>query len=413
MSEPKALSLPPDRTGLRVATVAGFLACAGVPLYIHLPRFLAETGLSLSAVGALLLGLRMLDFVQDPLLGFVADRAGQSFRPRLAALAVLGLGAGFAIVFALQPDVIGLSLGLVLLLSAYSLGTILFYAQGIAIAGGAGPGGHYRLAGWRETGSVVGILFAAIFPSLVASFHGSTAGYAAFGFGMALAALLVWRVSEPIWSVPDTVTMAFSLRAFRKAGATRLLLIGLFNAMPVAVTSTLFLFYVEDWLGASNFAGVYLAAFFLAAGVAIPAWASLAARYGARQVLLPAMLLAVFAFSWTAFLPQGATLQFAVVTVASGAALGADMAVLPALFAAKLKSSDLPSALGFGAWAFVSKFALALAAILVLPMLEHAGYVPGGENDAYALQALTAAYAIVPLILKLPAIWMVARLVEG
>ncbi|WP_276202383.1 MFS transporter [Ruegeria marisrubri] len=392
--------------------MAGFLACAGVPLYIHLPRFLVEAGLSLSAAGALLLGLRMLDFVQDPLLGVWADRAGPSYRPRMAALALLGLGAGFAIVFVLQPGVLGLSLGLVLLLSAYSLGTILFYAQGVAVAGGAGDVGHFRLAGWRETGAVVGIIFAAMLPSLVASAHGSSAGYAALGIGMVLAAPLVWRISAPIWSVPSSVTSGFSLRAFRNAGAARLLLIGLFNAMPVAVTSTLFLFYVEDWLGAADFAGALLLAFFLAAGLAIPAWAGLAARYGARQVLLPAMLLAVFAFSWAALLPQGAVVQFLVVTVVSGAALGADMAILPALFATRLKRSDLPSAVGFGAWAFVSKSALALSGILVLPTLEIAGYVPGGVNDAPALRTLAAAYAIVPLFLKLPAIWMVARLAD-
>jgi len=68
--------------------------------------------------------------------------------------------------------------------------------------------------------------------------------------------------------------------------------------------------------------------------------------------------------------------------------------------------------LGFGAWAFASKLALALAAGTVLPALQWAGFTPGGPNDAAALTALNVAYAILPLILKLPAIWMVARLSE-
>ena len=81
MSEPKALSLPPDRTGLRVATVAGFLACAGVPLYIHLPRFLAETGLSLSAVLTLLIIPPMLSLLAGTLEKGAGQRADETLEP--------------------------------------------------------------------------------------------------------------------------------------------------------------------------------------------------------------------------------------------------------------------------------------------------------------------------------------------
>ena len=50
---------------LNVSLFAMLLAAAGLPLYIHLPRFATtELGLSLSTVGVILIGIRVLDFTQ-------------------------------------------------------------------------------------------------------------------------------------------------------------------------------------------------------------------------------------------------------------------------------------------------------------------------------------------------------------
>jgi Na+/melibiose symporter-like transporter len=86
------------------------------------------------------------------------------------------------------------------------------------------------------------------------------------------------------------------------------------------------------------------------------------------------------------------------------------MAILPALFAATLARAGLPTGPAFGAWSFAGKASLAIAAAVALPLLERAGYDPGGANDAQALAALNMAYALLPCALKLPAMLLVARL---
>lgn len=409
MPEAAATAAAADRTGPQVALVAAFLACAGLPLYIHLPRYAAEIGVPLATVGGLLLALRVVDFVQDPALGWLVERL-PGRRPALALAALLTLGAGFAAVFLLQPGLAGLGLALVAVFTAYSLGTILFYSQGVALAGRAGGAGHYRLAGWREAGTVAGIVAAAALPGLAAAAWGTLAGYAALGAAVALAAPLVWWASADMWRHPAPPAARLSLQDFADAGALRLLGLALLNALPVAVTATLFLFFVEDRLRLPGLAGAFLILFFAAAGLSAPLWSRLAARHGARRVLLPAMMLAILAFAGAALLPPGAALAFAAISLASGLALGADMVILPALFAATLGRAGLPSALGFGVWAFAAKLALALAAGVALPVLAAVGYDPGADNDAGALAALNLAYAVVPLILKLPAMLVVARL---
>lgn len=122
------------------------------------------------------------------------------------------------------------------------------------------------------------------------------------------------------------------------------------------------------------------------------------------------MGLAILAFAWAALLPEGAAIRFGAISAASGATLGADMVILPALFSATLARHDLPAGTAFGLWAFTGKVALALAAAAVLPALGRAGYVPGGVNTAAALGALTVAYAVLPCLLKVLAIGLVTTL---
>lgn len=407
-----ATDRPRPGPGVQVFVVAGFLASAGVPLYIHLPRFAAELGLSLGAIGGLLAALRLVDFVQDPALGWMADRYPGA-RRALAALAFAGMGLGYGWVFVLQPGMVGLALGLVLIFTAFSLATLLFYGQGVALVGKGDAAAHYRLGGLREAGALAGIVLAALLPSLLSLQTGAAAAYAAYGAGLAVVAALAWYLSRPLWALPPPPPAPRpSLRPLFAAGGGYLLLIALMNAVPVAITSTLFLFFVEDRLQLPNLAGLYLVAFFAAAGLAAPVWARLAARVGARAALLPAMGLAVACFVWAGLLPAGAAWQFALICLGSGLALGADMAILPALFASTLARAGLPTGLAFGAWSFAGKASLAIAAAVALPLLHRAGFVPGGDNDAQALAALNFAYAVLPCALKLPAMILVARLTE-
>ena len=87
----------------------------------------------------------------------------------------------------------------------------------------------------------------------------------------------------------------------------------------------------------------------------------------------------------------------------SGAALGADLALPPAILADRLAryagGGASPAGAWFGWWNLVTKANLALAAGLALPLLGWLGYAPGAR-DAAALDALAAVYALLPVLLK-------------
>ncbi len=389
---------------------AALLAAAGLPIYIHAPKFYVdEYGVSLAALGAILFGLRLIDVVQDPLLGRLAEKT-RGRRGLAVAVGCSAIAASMVALFAvppLLPPLLWFGLTLTLVFSAFSFLTITFYAQGVLKADTLSGKGHLRLARWRETGALAGVCIASVSP--VALGFVTDAPFAGFAVGFAVLASAAYVAMRPEWGTQGLAASTGFGAVLRDPLARRLLIIALVNAAPVAVTSTLFLFFVESRLEAPGFEGPLLLIFFLAAAVAAPFWGGLAERYGPRPILLVAMALAIAAFGLTLTLGPGDWVLFAVICLASGATLGADLTLLPAIFAARMARISPSAAEGFGLWSFVSKLTLAFAAVTLLPMLESAGFESGAAaNPAGALTLLTLLYAAVPCGLKLIAIALLA-----
>ena len=391
------------------AVFAAILAAAGLPIYIHAPKFYVdEFGVSLAALGGVLFALRLLDVVQDPVLGWLSRRlAGKralsvAVAGSVMALAMLGL---FAVTPPITP-ILWFALTLALLFTSFSFLTISFYAQGVAKADALGEDGHVRLAAWRETGSLLGISIAAVAPVALVFTGAPFAVFAAtFVAGTGLA---VWAMRAE-WRSNDALPVTGFRPILSDPLARRLLMIALLNATPVAVTSTLFLFFVESRLDAPGWEGPLLLLFFLAAAASAPVWGRVAGAIGAKPALMLGMVLAILSFGGAAFLGAGDATLFAVVCLFSGAALGADMTLLPAIFATRLAEISPGAAEGFGLWSFVSKFTLAFAAVLLLPMLEASGFEAGSNQlPTEALETLTLMYAVFPCALKLLALGLLA-----
>ena len=343
--------------------------------------------------------------MQDPFFGWLSNRL-RAYRGVTVAIGGAVLGLSMVGLFAVTPPfapIAWFALMLTGVFSGFSFLTINFYAQGVAKAPSLGGQGHLRLARWRETGALLGVCLAAIAPVILAEVAGAPfAVFAALFAGLVLFALLAMG-SEWTPGASTASEMGFQ-PILQDSQARRLLLIALVNAAPVAVSSTLFLFFVESRLEAPGAEGGLLLLFFLCAALSAPVWTALAQRFGTRPMLLLAMVLAIASFSFVFTLGPGDTLVFALICATSGAALGADMTLLPAAFARRLETISPGATEGFGLWAFVSKFTLAFAAVTLLPVLDAVGFVPGAENTISSLNALTLAYAGVPIFLKLVAI---------
>ena len=385
------------------------LSAAGLPIYIYAPKFYADNyGISLTVLGAVLFGLRLFDVVQDPVLGWISERLG-TMRRYAVWLAGLVLAASMYGLFAVEPPiapVIWFGLTITGLFTAFSFMSINFYAEGVTKAGQMDDG-HTRLAAWRETGALLGVCLAAMAPSVLEPMVDAPFAIFAVSFGLFVLAALIWMTPE--WTGGGTQNPTPIRAILQDRIARRLLILALVNATPVAVSSTLFLFYVESRLGAPGWEGPLLVLFFFAAAAASPLWARLSDRIGPKRALLCAMVSAILFYACVMALGSGDVWLFAIVCVLSGATIGADLTLLPAMFARRMATISPNGGQGFGLWSLVSKFTLAFAAAVLLPILQLAGFTSGAaDNPETALSTLTLLYALVPCVLKLVAIGLLA-----
>ena len=395
------------RNGLSYGALGLPLAFVALPLYVVLPTYYAtEFGVPLAWLGALLLAARLLDAFVDPWIGrrcdlWFARSADGVLRIALASALVLALG--FAALFLPPTRNLPALLawcGAMLVLSylSYSVLSIVHQAWGARLGGDAGQ--RARIVSWREGLSLVGVLLA----SVLASTLGPTVTSAVLAASLALALVGLWHAprapAAEAAPVHHGMRMALANPSFR-----RLLTVYLVNGIASAIPATLVLFFIRDRLQAPAFEPLFLGSYFLAAALSMPLWMRAVTRFGLTRSWLAGMLLAIATFAWAATLGAGDVLGFAVVCLASGMALGADLSLPGALLAGVIRRAGhggQSEGLYFGWWNFATKLNLALAAGIALPLLGLFGYAPGSRDDA-ALLALTLAYCALPCALKLMA----------
>ena len=399
----------------RFSSLAFVIGMAGLPVYIHAPKYFVDVyGISLVTMGFIIFFLRLVDVFQDPLLGIIASKTTR-FGALPITLAVGAMCVGMIMLFAIHSPVspsLWFSISLFLVFSGFSFAYIRSYAQGLI---NLGAKDQLRLARWREVGTTLGICVAAILPTtlLLVSADGYPL-FAIFFCLIAIAALMhVWSQFPASNSFQDSQS-SFSnlLSAARNLQIRNLLFLALVNSSPVALSSTLFLFFVESRLNAPDWAGIFLVLFFLAAAIATPFWTKLADVHGVFKILKISMFLSIISFFGATFLSEGDGLIFSAICLLSGATVGADLALLPVLFARQIENSSIVPDIGFSLWNFVSKATLAFAAIISLPLLELVGFNSGGSNSENALLALTFGYAILPCILKCISIVLLFKIIR-
>ncbi|QYF94394.1 MFS transporter [Massilia sp. PAMC28688] len=380
------------------------LAMVALPIYVYLPQFYAErAGLSLALIGAVLLTARVAAAFIDPLLGAWIAR-GKGAYARYIALSLAPLLLGFAALF--HPPALGQAgalawflATLMLVYLGFGIATIAHQSWGAALTQDVRE--RSRVTGVREACGLAGVVLVAAVTGL--------AGYSAMTmlFGAALAvgaALLLARAPRPALALDVPVAGWRAMAApFAQARFRSLFAVLVMNGVASAIPATLFLFFVADHLGLASMSGLFLIIYFGAAAVSIPGWVALAVRHGEARAWAGGMLLACAVFIWAFVLPPGAALAFGAICVLSGLAVGADLALPPALLAgviAKAGHAGAREAAYFGIWNWGVQITLALAAGIALPLLEWLGFVPG---TGAGTGALVAAYALLPCTLKLAA----------
>lgn len=396
------------------------LAMAMLPIYMISPKFYGDgLGIDLAALGAVLFLTRIFDTVQDPFLGRVVDAFQRKRYGWLVLMLISGalLALGFVLLFT-PPDwsksslLAWLTLSLILVYFAHSLLNICYLTWGARLSDDVGQ--RSRVTAWREAFGLVGVVVASVLPTFWVADWGPRQGYQFFAW--VFVGILFLGLSTTLrWAPAPQIAVTGTLQGWRIAlkpqAVRRVMWFYLFNAISVAIPATLVLFFIDDVVQAPQQAGMFLGIYFLAGMLTLPLWVALSDRIGKARAWTLGSLLAAASLLCSGWIQGGDILAYSLICLLAGTALGADVALPPAMLADAIPEENRKSTgLYFGIWVLISKFALALAAGLALPSLKIFGYVPGQFQTT---EALTVLYVFLPIAFKVIAILVLLPLLSG
>ncbi|SPQ95580.1 unnamed protein product (mitochondrion) [Plasmodiophora brassicae] len=283
------------------------VAAQYLPTHIHVFKFYTDT--LMVPAGSLAVGTavaRAMDCLIDPIVGWISDNTESSWgRRKPYILASLPFNAiAYYLLFTPSSTLAGhaatqwftffffLFLAVPLSLPYYSLGPELT----------SDNAGRVRLFVYAEVWDKVGIIFAAILPSLlIVAFHGdirraySDAALIIGGLTILTFSTLLIFVEEPqrpreiLRNVKSSQFVPGIRRAMRNAPYRLLMYAATIGTLSHAVTNVIVTYYVACVIrvdGPEEFLGTVLCTFFIPAALSIPVWHFLARITDTRRAWL-------------------------------------------------------------------------------------------------------------------------------
>lgn len=410
------------------------MAMPTLPAYVFLPSFYGETlGIGLAATGIVLLLARCIDVITDPIVGYLSDRIPFRIGRRKPWICLGALLAGFALVRLFQPppevDSLYLALWSIVLYVGWTLVQVPYTAWGAELSGDYHE--RARITAAREGLMLLGILSAAAVPPIVTEMGGEHAqalaaiAWMAVIVGAPAVAVALWRV--PDRSTGDGSAVLSKRPRFRwkvavhvflgNAPFMRLLGAWVVNGFANGLPAALFPLYLKYVLQTSDeMQSVMILLYFVAACLSIPLWVKLCSYFGKHRVWCGAMIMAICAFALVPLLPwivpDAMLMAFGIISVITGMALGADLALPPAMQADvvdldRLRTGENRAGIFFAFWSMATKLALAGAVGFGFPVLAYVGFDPAAGKIAEGLWAVPLVYAALPVVLKIGAVALV------
>jgi GPH family glycoside/pentoside/hexuronide:cation symporter len=439
------------------------LNMAALPVVLNVSHFYGEVlKVPLGIMGLIFIATRVIDAIQDPVIGLISDRfthRGPRGRLTFVALMLPLLIGGFYMLFhppeALFTEPTLLASWLFVALFVVHLGyagvSISYHAHGAELTDDYNE--RTRVTVGREVFGLMGMTLAVVLPTFFTARLGEHAGYVYMG-AVFIPIALAFALPTLIWSPPSVhppvvrENPEIHVRYFRdwlvgllpalarptrnmEGSATlrtlvpffapmknrlfrRLLLVFIVNGSALGVAVSVMLFYVEHVLKGNKLqAGIILLVYFGAAAASVPMWLMLSRRYSKTAAWFIAMVLTAAAMSLAVFLGAGDFAWFMPIAVITGLGIGADYGLPPSVLADIINSEEGKDTRGdtgayFGLWALSTKLATAIGAAGSLPVAALLGFNPSKAH--YSGDALIIVYIAVPVAIKVIAallIWFI------
>jgi glycoside/pentoside/hexuronide:cation symporter, GPH family len=408
---------PEDRQSLLYAIPYLTHALAMTPLITFIPSFYADAhGLPLALVGAILFFTRLTDIVTEPAIGILSDRTRSRFGRRKPWIVVglpflmLGIWMVFAPPFKVTPLYAVFWIAVTYI--AFNMVDTPYKAWGAELS--KSYSGRTRVAGWREGFGIASSMSAlALIFVLQSQGMGSTADLM-FWLGTSFVVLMPLLFAVGLMFVPEPKVEVISVPpvSLREAGAVLIgnkpfmwLLGGLIVLMGGAIIgASLHLIVMEKVFNAKHLFPLILAGENIAGLLSLPFWLWLSKRIGKHRALAFGTLgMAVLSFP-IPLIDHDRPDLYAACIIIRGFAGGALGILVSAMIADvvdldTLKTGKARNGLYFALVGTLSKFGLALGALVGTSIPALAGFAMTGPNSDAAIFSLMVTYAWIPMLI--------------
>ncbi len=391
------------------------LAFAGLPLYINAPDFyVREFAINIGTIGYILLIIRLFDAFQDPFIGFLSDKFHKK-RHMIVTTGVLILAIGISGIF---YGPIGQTSATLWFIVSMLLATTGFSICSINLNQIGGfwkeePEQRTIIAAWRESFALLGLLLAALLPTLLQIKFPTNIAYEFLNIiflflifiGLALLSVFLLNTNKFIEKT-QPVYISFQFLRLFKGKNSLFFLVCFLSQLASALPAVLVLFFIRDYLNLEHLSSLFLFLYFVSGIAFISVWVKLSYQFGKMNTWLLSMLLSVIAFAWVFILSPGDSMLYGIICVLSGISLGADLALPPSILADRvtLQKSQPISTQYFAAFGFIPKLTISIASGIAFITLDSIGFSTDNVNTETALFGLLILYSLLPCFFKLLAI---------
>lgn len=417
MSGSKPASRIPLHTILAFSLATVPVGALTTPLLVNLPRHYAGLlGLSLTAVGLIFGAVKFLDIFFDPMVGMMMDRTRTKLgRYRLwLIISVPLLMVGTWMLFFAGPGVSEayLFLWLVVMYLGFSILVLSQVAWGAVLATDYDERSKVYAFG-AVTGTLGGV--AALLLPILMGKEGAE-GVHMMGVivlvTVPLTSLIVTIATpEPMRVVAhaDRATLKDFPRLIAHPAMRRLLLADLLFTVGPAVTSPLYLFFMQQARGYTEAESFVMLILFSVAGlIGAPIWAFSAMKIGKHRSLILAAVLYAVCQGVLPLLPARSFLLLAPGMFIAGGILSAFAFLVRAMVAdvadqVRLETGKDRIGVLYSLVTSTAKIGSALAVAIALPLLAAFGFnaAPGATNSPDSLLGLLLLYTVAPVTLVL------------
>ena len=328
-----------------------YLAGSFLLLFIFLPTFYnLSIGISLSVIGLVILISRIFDVISDFLIGYLTEKriiSGRSRKNQILFGIIVFIFSLFGLYVLQSSNIYYFIFYYNLALISYSIAIIPY--DSIVIDQKKISKKRFRLAAVKEVFAILGVLSALIIPTAISNFKEvellnpdviKISGLIFISFSI-IGGLVFYLFYDDELNFKSTEISLKNLKNFTKKNKKIISFsyITFFNLLANNFTANLFIIFVSEYLGLSEYAGYLLILYFLITLISTPFWYFFGKKFSNMFLLQFGTSITIFGFLFVIFTSSDNWQIYLFVILITGIGIGIDL-IIPQIELADILDQD-------------------------------------------------------------------------